>query len=419
MRRCCLVLLFAVLLLPSYPGVAETLAEADQLVLDKNYTQALEALDGILSGDPGNGEAYAMKLRIRFMALQDSYRALNDMIAADSEKADDRSAYLNMAKQLYAQAALGIVIPFRPDYASPADINYDGTLPMNLSSILLLDPQNWKEGDITGVFAAQGDWVYFVNAMDNFSLWKVKSGGGSMQRILPEAAGSLNVIGDWIYYRAVNENNAMYKARTDGSEKTLVTGDNCANLYCKGEWIYYQNAGEDNAFYKISPDGSGREYLNNKGIMHFLQGDYLYYSTPDDNNLLRMNIMTLKSETLLKKQWHVNTRMMEGQLYTVIDRKGMLILRMNEDGSEKEDLMKVDGKPYCYAVQDGRLVLSVRLDVGERVMIYDMETMKDPQTLMMNSTDALCMDARGRLYALNPDGLYLLDLKNNTAVKVE
>jgi len=159
--------------------------------------------------------------------------------------------------------------------------------------------------------------------------------------------------------------------------------------------------------------------LNNKGIMHFLQGDYLYYSTPDDNNLLRMNIMTLKSETLLKKQWHVNTRMMEGQLYTVIDRKGMLILRMNEDGSEKEDLMKVDGKPYCYAVQDGRLVLSVRLDVGERVMIYDMETMKDPQTLMMNSTDALCMDARGRLYALNPDGLYLLDLKNNTAVKVE
>jgi len=231
MRRCCLVLLFAVLLLPSYPGVAETLAEADQLVLDKNYTQALEALDGILSGDPGNGEAYAMKLRIRFMALQDSYRALNDMIAADSEKADDRSAYLNMAKQLYAQAALGIVIPFRPDYASPADINYDGTLPMNLSSILLLDPQNWKEGDITGVFAAQGDWVYFVNAMDNFSLWKVKSGGGSMQRILPEAAGSLNVIGDWIYYRAVNENNAMYKARTDGSEKTLVTGDNCANLY--------------------------------------------------------------------------------------------------------------------------------------------------------------------------------------------
>lgn len=419
MRRFIFLLLSVFLLMSSVPVMAGTLAEADQLVLDKNYTQALEAVEGILADDPGNNEAYALKLRLFFMALQDSYRALNDMIAADSEKADDRSAYLNMARQLYAQAALGLVIPFRPDYASPADINYDGTLPMNLSSILLLDPQNWKEGDITGVFAAQGDWVYFVNAMDNFSLWKVKSGGGSMQRILPEAAGSLNVIGDWIYYRAVNENNAMYRIRTDGSEKTLVTGDSCASLYCKGEWVYYQNAGEDNAFYRINLDGSGREYLKNNGVMHFIQGDYLYYSTPDDSNLLRMNIVTLRSETLLKKQWHVNTRMMEGKLYTVIDRKGMVILRMNEDGSEKEDLIKVDGKPYCCAVQDGRLALSVRTQEGERILNYPLDSLKDPQTLMMNSTDALCMDARGRLYALNPDGLYLLDLKNNTAVKVE
>jgi len=419
MRRCSLLLLSVLLLTLFVPVRAETLAEADQLVLDKNYTQALEALDGILAGDPGNSEAYALKLRLRLMALEDSYQALNDMIAADSEKADDRSAYLNMAKQLYTEAVLGLVIPFKPDYAGPEDINYDGTLPMNLPGALWMNTDRGEGVNITGVFAAQGDWVYFVNAGDNFSLWKVKSGGGSMQRILPEAAGSLNIIGDWIFYRAVNENNAMYKVRTDGSEKTLVTGDNCANLYCKGEWVYYQNAGEDNAFYRINPDGSGREYLNNKGVMHFIQGDYLYYSTPDEKNLLRMSIETLKEETLLKKQWHINTRMMEGKLYTIIDRKGMVIIRMNEDGSEKEDLMKVDGKAYCCAFQEGQLALSVRLTEGERLLNYPLETLKDPQTLMMDSTEALCMDARGRLYALNPDGLYLLDLKNNTNTKVE
>ncbi len=419
MRRCICLLLSVLLLILSVPGRADTLAEADQLVIDQHYTQALEAVEGILADDPGNNEAYALKLRLFFMALQDSYRALNDMIAADSEKADDRSAYLNVARQLYGQADLGLVIPFKPDYANPGDVNYDGTLPMNLPSSLLIDDRHWEQGSITGVFASQGDWVYFVNAADDFSLWKVRSGGGSMQRILPEAAGSLNVLGDWIYYRAVNENNAMYRVRTDGSEKTLVTGDSCADLYCKGEWVYYQNAGEDNAFYRISLDGGRREYLENKGVMHFIQGDYLYYSTPDDSNLLRMNIVTLRNETLLKKQWHVNTRMMEGKLYTVTDRKGMVILRMNEDGSEKEDLMKVDGKPYCCAVQDGQLALSVRTQEGERLLNYPMDTLKDPQTLMTDSTDALCMDARGRLYALNPDGLYLLDLKNNAAVKVE
>ncbi len=419
MCRCCLLLLSVLLVALSSPGRADTLAEADQLVIDKNYTQALEAVDRILADDPGNNEAYALKLRLFIMALQDSYRALNDMIAADSEKADDRSAYLNVARQLYAQAVLGLVIPYKPDYDNPGDINYDGTLPMNLPSALLIDTQHWEEGDITGVFTAQGDWVYFVNAADDFSLWKVRSGGGSMHRILPEAVGSLNVIGDWIFYRAVNENNAMYRVRTDGSEKTLVTGDSCASLYCKGEWIYYQNAGEDNAFYRINLDGSGREYLKNKGFMHFIQGDYLYYSTPDDNNLLRMNITTLRNETLLKKQWHASTRMMEGKLYTIIDMKGMVILRMNEDGSEKEDLLKVDGKAYCCAVQDGQLALSVRTEEGERILNYPLDSLKDPQTLMTDSTDALCMDARGRLYALNSDGLYLLDLKNNTAVKVE
>lgn len=419
MRRRSLLLLSVLLLALSFPGTADTLAEADRLVLDKNYTQALEALDGILADDPGNSEAYALKLKLRFMALQDSYRALNDMIAADSEKAEDRSAYLNTAKQLYEEAALGIVIPFKPDYAGPEDINNDGTLPMNLPSVLWMDAGNWQNGHITGVFAAQGDWVYFVNPQDDFSLWKVRSGGGSMQRILSEIAGSLNVAGDWIFFCAVQENNAMYKVRTDGSEKTLVTGDNCANLFFKGGWVYYQNAGEDNALYRIKSDGSGREYLNNEGIMHFIQGDYLYYSTPDEKNLLRMDIRTFREETLLKNQWHIATLLTEGKLYTVTDKKGMVIVRMNEDGREREDLMKVDGKAYCYAFQDGQLALSVRLKEGERLLNYPLDTLKDPQTLMMDSTGALCMDARGRLYALNPDGLYLLDLKNNTATKVE
>ena len=419
MRRFTAFLLAALLIAVPFAGVSETLEETDQLVLSGSYSEALAALDRILAEQPDHDEAYGMKLRLRLMALKDSYDALNEMIAQDSGKVRDPGAYTGLAKSLYEEMGLALVIAFKPDYQTESDINNDGSTPENLTGTLWMDARRGDGSFVSGVFAAQGDWVYFVNPQDNYSLWKMRSGGGSLQRVLKEAAGSLNVSGDYLYFRALDENNALYRVRTDGSEKTLITPDSCLNLFYKGGWIFYENASEGSALYQIKADGSERFNLNKKGTLHFIQGDGLYYSSPDMKTLKCLDIWTGKEVVLVKNQWHLAPRLLEGSLYAVMDRKGMVLQKMDPDGKGWTELLRIDGKAYCYAVKDGHLALSVRLPEGEKILNYGMDTMKDPLVLMEDSTEALCVDARGVLYALNQDGLYVLDLVNNTARKVE
>lgn len=409
-------ILFAVFIM--YPicfGLAETLGEADELVIDQDYTRALDAIEQILADHPDNDEAYMLKLRLRLMALKDSYRALNDMLGKDIERVKDRYAYTNLASSLYEEAGLKLAIPFKTDYSAREDVNNDGATPENLTSALWLESKHGEGSFIGGVFTTQGDWVYFVNPLDRFYLWKIRSGGGSEQPVLREVVGSLNVCGDWIYYRSPAENNALHHVRTDGSGKTLITGDSCANLFVKGDQIYCENAGEGSALYRINVDGSGREYLNSKGTLHFIQGNDIYCSSLDMENLTRINIWTGKEETLLKKQGHIAPRVIEGALYFVTDKKGMVIEQMKPDGSGRKEMLRIDGKAYCYAIKDGLLAVSVRLQEGERILNYRMDTLQDPETLMNDSPEALCLDARGRVYALNADGLYQLDLSSNTS----
>jgi outer membrane protein assembly factor BamB len=430
-----LTLLFLALLL-AFPGAvalnaraepaspdaarAESLAQVDQMVLDKNYARALEALEAILSEDPAADEAYQMKLRLRILALKASNDALNGMIARDLDRVGDRSAYVSLAKELYEAAGLRLVIPFKSDYASAGEVNSQGTTSGNLSSTLWLGDKRGEGDYITGIFAAQGDWVYFANPQDGYSLWKMRAGGEEARRILQDGAASLNVNGDWIYYRAIREGNALYKVRTDGSEKTLLTGNNCANLFVKDEWIYYTNAGEGNALYKIRIEGDDNQALGEKGTLLFIEADYLYYASEDGKNLFRLNIWDGGKEALLKKQWFGAIRMIDGQLYYVADQKGMVLMRMRSDGGGKEEILRIDGKLYCYAISGDRLVLSLRAgaEKAEVIVSYDLNAPKNPRQAADISTEALCMDARGGLYFLNNDGVYRLDPAGDTARKI-
>lgn len=419
-RLLCLVLVL-LMTLSLAPGVAETLQQAtDQLIMDGNYTKAMEAVEQILMADPNNDEAYALKARLRIMALQKANKALNDMISEDMDKVNDKVAYTDLVKSLYAQAGIDLVIPFKPDYASASEINAEGSRSENLSGILWPDGNRGGESAISGVFAAQGDWIYFADPHNKFTLWKMQISRGKKQLVLPEMAGSLNVNGDWIYYRAVQEGNALYKVRTDGSEKTLLTGDNCSNLCVKDEWIYYANANEGNMLYTIRIDGGERRSLGKQGILHFISDVYLYYSSLDERNLLRLHIWKENEETLIKKQWHIVPRLLGGRLYYVVDQKGMVIMNMNPDGSDKKEILRVDGKVYCYAILQNDFILSTRtIDKQEILLSYDLDTMKDPVQIFDASTEAFCVDSVGHLYCLNAEGLYLLDLSGNTVNRVE
>ncbi|MCE5342471.1 MAG: DUF5050 domain-containing protein [Eubacteriales bacterium] len=420
MKKALCLALAALTLLCFVPAAAETSSPSvDTLVQDGNYTDALAAVEKIIQADPHNDEAYLLKVRIRLLALKEANQALNDMIAEDIGSVQDRYAYVETSKALYATAGFMLTIPFTPDYASSAEVNAEGGFPQNLNTGLWLSGKGGDGTAINGLFAAQGPWIYFVDPLDNFYLYKMRAGGGDKQKVLAVVAASLNVCGDWIYYRAVDENNKIYKVRTDGSENTLLCEDDCANLCVKDEWIYYENAGDDHTLYTINIDGSQRRSLGEKGTLHFLSDVYLYYSSQDEKTLSRLNIWG-EAETILKKTWHIGLTQIGDRLYYTVDQKGMVIMSMNPDGSDQTEVLRVDGKAYCYAVSQGKFIFSTRsTDNEELLLCYDQLTMQDPVKLPSDSTSALCVDAAGNLYVLNADGLYLIDPIGQTVSKLE
>lgn len=169
------------------------------------------------------------------------------------------------------------------------------------------------------------DWVYYQNAADNYSIYKVRTDGTKRTKLNDDISYDINVVGSWIYYsnrsdehrvykiridgtertkmnseRSVNvvavegwvyySSSGLVKMRTNGTDRTVVTADACWHINVIGDWIYYQGTLNGNRIYKIKTDGTGRTALN-KDSSYFINvsGDWVYYQNgSDENSLYRM-----------------------------------------------------------------------------------------------------------------------------------
>ena len=71
-----------------------------------------------------------------------------------------------------------------------------------------------------GLVAQQGDWIHYVNGLEDNKIYKIRIDGTQKQKVCDDHAGYLNVIDDWIYY--VKGFDKLYKIRTDGTGDQLI-----------------------------------------------------------------------------------------------------------------------------------------------------------------------------------------------------
>jgi uncharacterized protein YdcH (DUF465 family) len=75
-----------------------------------------------------------------------------------------------------------------------------------------------------------------------------------------------HIVNDWIYYINAYDQKSIYKIKTDGTEKTKITADSVMDsdypdINVFDNYIYYRNASDGNKLYRIKTDGSNRQAL--------------------------------------------------------------------------------------------------------------------------------------------------------------
>lgn len=131
-----------------------------------------------------------------------------------------------------------------------------------------------------GYVAQQGEWIYYSNSSDNWSLYKVKVNGEDKTKLFDSGVYDINVSGEWVYITVNNglESGTLWKVKVDGTESNILI-DNVVGVYLEEDSIYY-NSTIDGGFYKIDIDGKNKIQLVNEyvdGFGFYYYDDWFYY----------------------------------------------------------------------------------------------------------------------------------------------
>lgn len=156
-----------------------------------------------------------------------------------------------------------------------------------------------------------GEWIYFVNISDAYSLYKIKTDGTQKTKMNSEMTGDLNVVGDWIFYietqrvqtgAGLDDYTNIWKMKTDGTEKTKIY-DNAktrskdiigiiSSLYAAPNMLYFnlhQYEGEDNGIYKMDVNGAKMDLLNGECCIYTnYASDWIYYRQFENFDIYKM-----------------------------------------------------------------------------------------------------------------------------------
>ncbi|MDD4664319.1 MAG: DUF5050 domain-containing protein [Caldisericia bacterium] len=113
---------------------------------------------------------------------------------------------------------------------------------------------------LNGGFVAQDqDWIYYAS-INPQGLYKVPINGKKKQKVCDDIGSSINVLSDWIYYSNATDNSTIYKVKTDGSERQKLYDEPFSSyLNIAGDWLYFMNENKFAMLFRIRTDGSEYE----------------------------------------------------------------------------------------------------------------------------------------------------------------
>jgi hypothetical protein len=254
-----------------------------------------------------------------------------------------------------------------------------------------------------GIATIQGDWIYYVNDSDGYSIYKIRTDGSGRTKLNDDNSQYLNVVGDWIFYcnnigdkdvlgmMNYDQNYNIYKIRTDGSKRTQLNHKRSLNLIVVDGWIYYTQIDLDDEnitgnLYKIRTDGSEPTKLSDD-IALFLNvvDDWIYYTNESDRHRI-YKVRTDGSERTqltYDNEAHFYLNVVGEWIYSSIMLRAQNLIRTGLDGSDQglfpsirytQRLNYSDGWLFYLDWHDNNAIYKVRIDNTEKTKLNDDHT---------------------------------------------
>ncbi len=212
---------------------------------------------------------------------------------------NDKVAYINAAGQY--------VIYVRENYEREA--GKGDFFNLNSTGIYRLSKLNGNikslYSDPAGVTSLRGNYIYYqhYNAEDGLEFYKVKLDGSDETHLSRDAIIPAAYSGSKLYYCGVSDDHNIYTMNLANNTSNKLYEGNCYNVMIAGNYIYYLSLSNNYAIVRMNLDGSEPEIIVDErtAFMNVTpDGNYLYYQVDGGNNnrLCRMNLKTLRSETV-------------------------------------------------------------------------------------------------------------------------
>lgn len=125
-------------------------------------------------------------------------------------------------------------------------------------------------------------WIYFGNPDDRYRIYRIKTDGSGLTKIVDARMEGFHDLEEWIYYLDTTEPFTpakLARMKWDGSEKEVLVEENVEMFRVSDEYIFYAF---ENNIYRINFDGSAnmKVVTSNEKICYIEYFDQvIYYST--------------------------------------------------------------------------------------------------------------------------------------------
>ena len=204
--------------------------------------------------------------------------------------------------------------------------------------------------------------VYFHNAADNGSLWKMNINETGFEKLSPSRVKFLNIAGKHIYYYEAGDNNSgvlsfmghqmgIYRTNMDGKRPLCLQQSPTDNLTLVGNTVYYEyfatkhNGDKEDkglGFYCINTDRQGRKQLSDDPVIpaNYYNNEFYYAGQVKDHNLHAFNPKT-KADRVIFSGNFWNPQISGQYVYYMNPDDGYTLYRRPLSGGAEEKLTDV------------------------------------------------------------------------------
>lgn len=120
-----------------------------------------------------------------------------------------------------------------------------------LSTVSPTAPQRLTD-DLAENLIVSADWIYYLNAADQYRIYKIKTDGTGRRKVADEQAVFMAVAQDTIYYSNATDKQKLYAMSLDGQQITKLTDNTVGFINSIDGWVYYTDSSAHHALYRMN-----------------------------------------------------------------------------------------------------------------------------------------------------------------------